>query len=187
MSTKFHEVKSVFKIVSLCVLAAVLYGIVHDQITARISLEYFTVAHPDIFGTHSPTLLGLIWGIIATWWVGLLLGILLSLAARRGSAPKLSSKQVLPLVRNLMLISGVAAVLSGILFYTLTTNGMLYVPGHFASQVPSHLHARFMAALGAHNASYIVGFVGGIVVAIHVVCRRSREALENSSGQKGAM
>jgi hypothetical protein len=39
--------------------ATVLYGIMHDQITARIRIEYFTVDHPGIFGTDSPTLLGL--------------------------------------------------------------------------------------------------------------------------------
>jgi hypothetical protein len=55
-----------FKIVLGCVLAAVLYGIVHDQFTARICLEYFTVFHPPVFQTQSPTLLGFEWGVIAT-------------------------------------------------------------------------------------------------------------------------
>src|SRR5450432_1986345 len=56
------------KIAITCVIAAVLYGIVHDQITARICIEYFTVFHPPIFHTQSPTLLGIGWGIVATWW-----------------------------------------------------------------------------------------------------------------------
>src|SRR3954451_19765307 len=58
-------------IVLLSILAAVLYGIVHDQVTARICVEYFTIGHPPVFDTESPTLLGLGWGVIATWWVGL--------------------------------------------------------------------------------------------------------------------
>jgi hypothetical protein len=47
------------KIVALCIVAAVVYGIVHDQVTARICLEYFTEFHPPVFLTSSPTLLGL--------------------------------------------------------------------------------------------------------------------------------
>jgi len=63
-----------FKIILLCLAAALVYRILHDQITARVCVEYFTVFHPPIFATHSPTLLALGWGVIATWWVGLLLG-----------------------------------------------------------------------------------------------------------------
>jgi len=70
-------------IIAMCVAMAVAYGIVHDQITVRICLEYFTVGHPPVFPTSDPTLLALGWGVIATWWVGLLLGILLACAARR--------------------------------------------------------------------------------------------------------
>ena len=58
------------KIILLCVAAAILYGIIHDQFTARICVEYFTIFHPPVFPTQSPTLLGIGWGIIATWWMG---------------------------------------------------------------------------------------------------------------------
>src|SRR5215212_9571429 len=77
-------------IVITCVMAACGYGIVHDQITARICIEYFTVGHPQIFEQPitSPTVMGFAWGIIATWWVGLLLGIPLAIAARAGERPK---------------------------------------------------------------------------------------------------
>jgi hypothetical protein len=54
------------KIILVCVASAILYGIIHDQFTARICIEYFTVFHPPIFATQSPTLLGIGWGVIAT-------------------------------------------------------------------------------------------------------------------------
>ena len=75
------------------VLAAVLYGIVHDQITIRICPEYFTIAHPHISDTKSLTLLAVMWGVIATWWVGLPLGIAIGLAARVGRLPKLEPRR----------------------------------------------------------------------------------------------
>jgi hypothetical protein len=54
-------------IVVLCIASAVIYGILHDQVTARFCVEYFTVGHPPVFDTTSPTLLGVGWGVIATW------------------------------------------------------------------------------------------------------------------------
>jgi hypothetical protein len=70
------------KIVALCTASAVLYGICHDQVTARVCVEYFTVGHAPIFHTESPTLLAFWFGTMATWWVGLILGVLAALAAR---------------------------------------------------------------------------------------------------------
>jgi len=58
-----------FTIILLCVDAAILYGIFHDQVTARLCVEYFTIGHPNIFGTDNPTVLAIAWGI-CTWWVG---------------------------------------------------------------------------------------------------------------------
>jgi hypothetical protein len=44
------------KIILACIAAAAFYGIVHDQFTARICIEYVTVFHPPVFATQSPTL-----------------------------------------------------------------------------------------------------------------------------------
>lgn len=68
-------------IVILCIGSAVCYGIAHDQITARVCVEYFTIGHPPVFDTNSPTLPGLGWGVLATWWVGAISGIPLAVAA----------------------------------------------------------------------------------------------------------
>ena len=75
------------KIIALCILAGAVYGILHDQVTVRVCLEYFTVFHPNIFHTQSPTLLALGWGVLATWWVSIFLGIMLVIAARAGYEP----------------------------------------------------------------------------------------------------
>ena len=92
------------KIAVVCVAAGAVYGILHDQFTARICLEYFTVFHPDVFHTQSPTLLAIGWGILATWWGSLPLGICLALAARSGSRAKLTLAQIIrPLLALLAL------------------------------------------------------------------------------------
>jgi len=47
------------KIILACIVAAILYGIVHDEITAHVCVQYFTVFHEKIITSQSPTLLGL--------------------------------------------------------------------------------------------------------------------------------
>ncbi len=78
------------KIAGLFILAAVLYGVVHDQITARVCVEYFTIAQPTLVASTSPTVLGLVWGVVAAWWPGATAGLAISCAAREGPWPKLS-------------------------------------------------------------------------------------------------
>ena len=43
-------------ILLLSEFAAIGYGIVHDQITARVCVEYFSIGHPPIFPTDDPTI-----------------------------------------------------------------------------------------------------------------------------------
>jgi hypothetical protein len=156
------------KIIVVCVLAAIGYGIVHDQITARICVEYFTIFHPPIFGgTQSPTLLAFGWGVIATWWVGVTLGIPLSVIARAGKWPQLTAVDLLPMIRNLLLFMAVAALCAGITGYF---HGIM--PRYIAGSLPPEIHRRFVADLWAHIASYASGFIGGIVVWIGAFRKR---------------
>ncbi|MFN3944768.1 MAG: hypothetical protein ACK4K7_07550 [Allosphingosinicella sp.] len=40
------------RIVAFVTVAAMAYGILHDQVTAHICVEYFTIAQPPIFPTE---------------------------------------------------------------------------------------------------------------------------------------
>ncbi len=162
------------KIIALCVVAACLYGILQDQVTARVCVEYLSVWHPPIFATQSPTLLGLGWGVVATWWVGAMLGVGLALCARAGRAPKLAAADLLRPVGRLMLVVGAVALLAGLVGYALARSGEVFVVGPVAEEVPAARHARFLADLWAHNAAYLAGFIGGIVLCVRTVRRRRR-------------
>ena len=113
------------KIVALCIVAAIAYGIIHDQITARVCIEYFTVFHPPIFHTQSPTLLGIGWGIIATWWVGAFFSVPMILASRAGSRPTLRASELLPSIIWLLATMGACALLAGVTGYLLAREGVL--------------------------------------------------------------
>ncbi len=164
-------------IVLMCVIAAVAYGIAHDQVTARVCVEYFTVGHPPVFGTDDPTLLGIGWGIIATWWVGLLVGVPLAVAARAGSRPKRSVGSLIRPVACLLAVMAVCAVVAGLVGWQLARSGAVFLVGPIASELPPDRHVPFLADLWAHSASYLVGLIGGIVVIVIVWRSRGRAAV----------
>jgi membrane associated rhomboid family serine protease len=157
------------KIVLCSIVAAVLYGIVHDQFTARICLEYFTEFHPPVFATRSPTLLGIGWGIIATWWAGAIIGVLLATAARSGRRNKFTARQLVPSILRLLLLMGVSACLFGTIGYFWGS-----MPPEIADSLPVGMHRRFLADWWAHNASYASGFIGGIVFCAIIAVKRKR-------------
>jgi hypothetical protein len=160
------------RIILTCIVAAVLYGIVHDQFTAHICVEYFSVFHPPVFSTGSPTLLALGWGIIATWWMGAFLGVLLAFAARAGSRNKISARELVRPISKLLLAMGFLAVVAGLTGYVLASRGAIAPPDFIGSMIPPARHARFMADWWAHNASYFFGFFGGILLCILTIRRR---------------
>jgi hypothetical protein len=164
----------VLAIVLLCVLSAVVYGVLHDQVTARVCIEYFTVGHPPLFATASPTLLGLGWGVVATWWVGLLLGVPLALFARVGSRPRRPAASLLRPIGMLMVVMAVCALLAGIAGFVAAQLGAVWLVEPLASRVPQDRHAAFIADLWAHATSYAVAFMGGLVIMAHTWWSRGR-------------
>jgi hypothetical protein len=164
------------RIVLMCIFAACIYGILHDQITARICVEYFTIGHPPIFNTEDPTLLGLGWGILATWWVGLLLGVPLAMAARIGPRPKRTAGTLIRPVVYLLGVMAVCAFLAGIVGWILASTGAIFLVGPMAIEISEDRHVPFLIDLWAHLASYIVGLAGGLVVIVQVWRSRGRVA-----------
>ena len=147
------------KIWSVCVVAAVLYGILHDQVTVRVCPEYFTVYHPYLIDTESLTVLAIAWGTAATWWVGAALGIPVAICARAGRNPRLSARQLLRPIGLLLLVMGVAALTAGLAGYYLSP----YAPD------------RFNADYYAHNASYLAGGTGGLALCLWILFTRWRK------------
>lgn len=164
------------KIILLCVLAAVVYGILHDQVTARVCIEYFTVGHSPVFDTDSPTLLALGWGIVATWWVGLILGLPAALVSRLGAWPKYTVAGLVRPIGRLMLVMACAALVAGLAGYVVAKTGGVWLVEPLASRVPIAKHNFFLADLWAHLAAYSIGFLGGIVLYGWVLTQRWRMA-----------
>lgn len=168
-------------IVAICLLGAIGYGLVHDQITARVCPEYFTLGHSTpTFVPRNPTALGLFWGVAATWWVGLLIGVPLACAARLGKLPRVAPSYLVPAVGRLLLsMFGIA--IAGLIL-TLFLGTAKLIPVSFFKLVPfgvpDERKVGFVADGVAHNLSYGVGFFGGISLWIQTLFRRRLQPRE---------
>ncbi|MBN2294260.1 MAG: hypothetical protein JXM70_17665 [Pirellulales bacterium] len=171
------------KIILLCIVSAVIYGICHDQVTARVCVEYFTVGHAHIFNTTSPTLLAFGWGTLATWWVGLILGILAAVVCRIGSWPKFQASHLIRPIACLLIVTAVTSLLAGITGYKLAQSSGFVLPEPLGPRVPEDRHALFFADSLAHLAAYVVGALGGLILCVRVLIQRRRVARADESGR----
>lgn len=160
-------------IILLSVAAAVGYGILHDQITVRVCLEYFTIGHPNLFGPQTPTMLAILWGTVASWWMGLFLGIILALSATIGSKPPQSASSLVRPLLVLLAIMAILAYCSGKIGFDQANAGEISLPSGLYSEIPKNKHSLFIADLFAHRASYAVGLFGGLMLAIATWSKRT--------------
>lgn len=170
----FFELKKrilpALQIVGLCILGSVLYGIAHDMVTAHVAVEYFTVWHPHIVDSESPVVMALVWGVLATWWMGAFFGGMLSIAARAGELPKLVWRDFVSPLSLTLVGAWLLAMLIGIGFYLYAR----YAPG---ASGDSHEYERRLVVVGTvHAASYALTALGGIVLTVWTVLRRRRLA-----------
>ena len=171
-------------IVALSILACISYGIIHDQITARICVEYFTIGHPMIIPTDDPTILGIVWGIVATWWVGAILGVPLATLARIGPRPKKPASSLVRPMAILFAISALLALLAGLVGYVAASMGWVWLVGKMAEDVPQEKHVAFLVDLWAHSASYFAGFVGGIILMVWIWRSRGVVSPQSAIGHR---
>jgi hypothetical protein len=162
-----------YGILLMCVGAAVLYGVVHDQITARICVEYFTIAHPPLVKSQSPTILGFAFGAAATWWVGALLGVVLATCCEAGPWPVIPPRDLVKPILILLAAMAVLATTAGFIGYHVGIGEDL-AAGWIFEGIPEERMARFSADAWAHLASYGFGALGGVVLWTWALVRRHR-------------
>lgn len=172
------------KIIISTLIVAISYGIIHDMITAHLCVEYFTIGHPKIIESESPVLLALIWGIIATWWVGLPMGLLIAGFSQLGKKPKLEYREVMKLIIRLILMMFGIALFAGVVGYFLTELNVIHLVSRLAEQMDSTNHSKFLATGWAHTSSYLSGIIGTFIVC-RIIYKRRKERLLTSTKRHG--
>lgn len=180
------------KIVAGSIGAACIYGIANDQVSARVCPEYFTEGfnkqnvsyfpNDGILGwvkkqlqtTKSPTKIGLIWGVIATWWMGAYLSVPVMIASRRGSWPQLTMENLIKPTGVALGFMGASSAIAGLVGYIKAKKGTVGKnPWDWgADGVPEQAMNRFIADSYAHQVAYASGALAGLGLAAWAVLKR---------------
>lgn len=150
------------------------YGILQDQISARLCPEYFTVLHNPIPGLTDPTLLGIAWGFLATAGGGIAMGYVAGLAATLGAKPPLKSSELVRPMLVLVLAVGFMTAIAG--WSTSASAGLFNVrlDPILDRLVPVDRHRGLLVVATYHRVAYLSAIVGSIFLCIWIGCERSR-------------
>ncbi len=166
-------------IIGIASLLGGLYGIIHDQLTYTISPEYYTkfkfyqfglmdMGNEAIFPT--PRIQVSIVGFMATWWMGLLIGLILGLV---GLIHK-NNKQMFRATIKAIIITVIVAFATGLIGLTY---GKLYLADTEVNWwLPENLidKKNFIAVGSMHNFSYLGGLTGLIAGIIHSIRQKRK-------------
>ncbi len=158
--------------ISVCI--AGLYGILNDQITFTISPEYFTKfkyvqfgVKPAYFGGERQAVAAI--GFLATWWVGLIIGMALGLTGLSYKHHKTMLLMILKAISITFCIT-ICAGFAGFLYgkYHLANTGVnWWLPNDLVDK------KAFIVVGSIHNFSYLGGLAGLLAGNIYLVVKKS--------------
>jgi len=166
------------------------YGILHDQITYSISPEYYTKfkfiqfdlenywglginigseIQPEM-KLQSPRFGASIVGLLATWWVGMILGIIFGLI---GLIHKTAKMMFTSIMKAFLLTIGIA-LFTGIL--GLGYGKLFLIENLGGRNIPEHIIDidHFVMVGSMHNFSYLGGLIGLIIGGIYIITQKKK-------------
>jgi hypothetical protein len=156
----FHRELLVFLFQVVCL--ACLLGLAIDVVTANVAVEYFTVHHPHVVDSRSPWVMALVWGIGASWWFGLIAGVLLWWINFRRAQP-LSSKRIVRIIVPYLVV--IWLVMMGIVA------GVYGIAGRIPEKqrrATFESDRRLMAVALSHSTEYALGGIATILLMIRI-------------------
>lgn len=173
----------IFIIIIAIVLGAV-YGSIHDQLTYTISEEYYTKFKFIQFNLENwglgsnigtdqnleiqlerPRLGAGLIGLLATWWVGLIIGVILAFVGLIHKTAKEMFRVTLKsflLTITIAFLTGLVGLLYGKLFLTATR------PNWFFSKNLNNID-NFIMVGSMHNFSYLGGLIGLVIAILYSI------------------
>src|SRR5258708_33960999 len=168
-----------FLIILVATVIAAIYGIGHDQVTYSISPEYYTKFEFIQFGLANPLAAHhmtqprsavVMVGVLATWWTGLIIGMILgvtTLIFKDADTMFRSALQALVLVFLVVMITGVIGGMYG--HYVQAKKGVDW-------WLPEQLKDRgaFITVGSIHWFSYLGGAIGIVAGVVFLVVKNFR-------------
>jgi uncharacterized membrane protein YsdA (DUF1294 family) len=160
-----------------------LYGIIHDQVTYSISVEYFTKFKFYQFGLMdmgneaifpNPRIQVSIIGFMATWWLGIPIGLLLGIEVLRYK----EVKNVFKAYFKGIFITISIAILGGIVGYIYSHFFLVNKPldNYINYYIPDNVIDinNYIIVGTIHNFSYVSGIIGLLVALIYSSVKRKK-------------
>lgn len=154
----------------ISVIIASVFGFLHNQISFSISNEYFTKFKFEQFGfveygIETPRLTSGIIGVWATWWFGLIIGVLFGLLGFFEKDWKVMFKKVIISIYRTILIVIVFGFLGKVI------GKLVIVNFEFDWKLPKNLinQESFIIAGTIHVFSYLGGVIGLIYGVLFLV------------------
>jgi uncharacterized membrane protein YsdA (DUF1294 family) len=178
MKNKMKKFLILLLIIGIAPLMGGLYGILNDQLTYTISPEYYTkfkfyqFGLIDLVNDTNPRIGVSAVGFLATWWVGLPIGIILGLV---GLIHK-NSKQMFYVSLRAILVTVIVAFITGLIglaygkFYLADTGVNWWLPENLIDT------RNFIAVGSMHNFSYLGGLTGVIAGMIYSIRQKQKYA-----------
>jgi len=179
-------------IIGLAPIIGGLYGILHDQLTYTISPEYYTKFKFYQFGLMdlgneaifpNPRIEVSAVGFMATWWMGLPIGLILGLV---GLVHK-DNKQMFRATLKAIIVTVIVAFATGLI-------GLAYGKLYLADigvdwWLPDNLidTKNFIAVGSMHNFSYLGGLTGLIAGTIYSVRQKRKYEATNTDNKNGSL
>lgn len=167
-----------FLTIIISIVLAALYGAIHDQVTYSISSEYFTVFKFDQFGfldwgNNNPRMTTALIGVLATWWVGLYIGLFQGFVGLIHSNHKLMFQYAMNAI-----------------FITLGVTVMFGVFGYIAGKLDEQTYQNccfpynikdpksFSVVGSIHNYGYVGGEIGALIgIAYQIVMKKKKPVI----------
>ncbi len=174
-------------IVIACIIAG-LYGAIHNQISYSVSPEYFTQFKFHQFRieeTIPPRVGAAVVGFLAAWWMGIVIGIVLTPIGLVIGAPA-------DYFRGMIRVFGVVALTTlivglGALTVSFLTTDAETVP-HFSRHGNEIIDDLAFARAGTmHNFSYLGGLIGIVTGIVAIFRERRRRKIQKVGGFRGDM
>ena len=166
-------------IIGVAIVIASIYGVAHDQVTYTISPEYYTkfkfiqfnladtVAAQHMTQPRSAVVMT---GVMATWWMGLGIGLVLglfALAFRNGDMMFRSALTALWIVLGIAVLMAMVGYFYG--HYVLAKKGVdWWLPPTLVDKT------AFITVGSIHNFSYAGGGIGMLAGIVYLLVKNSR-------------
>jgi hypothetical protein len=169
-----NNIKEGIKIISISILLCCMYGIINDLVTANLCIEFYTL-FPIKVRSDNPIVVAVVFGVLTTWWVGLILGIVAAFAARLGDRPKLDARDLVGPIIVVVLCAGAAALLFGLVAHALISPalGRDEEIRQMLTGIPPEKFRIALSINAAHTGAYLAGFAGGLAVCLWAILERS--------------